>query len=339
MFVTSERYIVALGKDGDALNIGWADQLDPTAWTQTLSNTANASRRIQGGNFIMSGGEVRNQTSLIFTDTSLFLHQWRADDYVFTTVKLAQNCGIFGPNAFTALGEIAYWVGDGQFWLWNGAVDQLPADDVRAWFFDNVNRDQRAKVVMGTIAAQNELIVLYPEKGQSEINRYLLYNVKDRTWSVGAVSRTAWEDRGLFPYPLATDAAGNVFNQEIGVDGAGAAIDAYIVAAPGDIMEFGGPVLGGGSAYAGEKAIDIMGFLPDVQNQAGSLALSVLTRERAMDVPTSVGPFVLDTAGDTVDLRTSGQMAGFRIESSEVGGDFRIGVCRVEVQPAGARRS
>lgn len=324
-FVTTERYIVALGKDGDALNIGWPDQLDPTAWTSTLTNTANSSRKIAGGNFIISGGEVRNQTSLIWTDTAAFLHQWRPDDYVFSTNKLGDNCGLFGPNAFAVEGETAYWVSDGQFRFWNGGMDVLPSDDIREYFFSRVDRGQAAKVVMGSLASFNELIVLYQATGETEISDYLLYNIRDKTWATGTLSRTAWVDKSLFDNPMAADASGNVWNHESGLDGNGAAIEAYVVAAPMDVDD-------------GEENLDIMGFLPDLERQTGSLSLYVLTRQRSVDAPTSDGPYTLDTAGTAVDLRSSGKMAGFKLDSNAVGGDFRLGICRVDVQTAGTRR-
>lgn len=325
-FVTAERYIVALGKDGDSLKLGWPDQTDPTAWTATTSNTANESRRIAGGNYIVAGSEVRNQTSLIWTDTAAFLHQWRADNYVFTTAKLADFCGLIGPNAFTVLGEAAWWIGSNkQFWKWDGALSIVQSDDIADWFFANVDLEQSAKIVMGSIAEFNELIILYQEIGSDEINRYLLYNILDGTWSVGELARTAWVDKTLFTYPIAVDADGGVWNHEAGVDGDGAAIEATLTAAPLDADE-------------GEENLDIMGFLPDFERLTGSLSLYVLTRNRAMETPSEDGPYTISSVGDAIDLRSSGKMVGFRLASNVVGGNFRIGLCRVDAQTAGSRR-
>lgn len=322
-FVTAERYIVALGTAGDSMQIAWPDQLDPTAWTSTTTNTANQSRKIIGGNFILSGTQVRNQTSLVWTDTATFLHQWRPDDYVFTTARLADKCGLLGPNAFTTMGEAVCWVGDGQFWKWDGALVEIPSDDIGEWFFSRVDREQAAKIVMGTIAAFGEFIVLYQKIGDTEIGDYLLFNGKG--WVPGTLTRTAWIDKGLFTNPMATDVSGAIWDHETGLDGAGAAINAYVTAAPMDIED-------------GERNLDIMGFFPDLARQTGVLSLYVLTRQRAVDTPTSEGPYELDVAGDPIDLRLAGKMAGFEIASNVVGGDFRIGVCRVDVQPGGSRR-
>ena len=324
-FITAERYIVALGTAGDSMQMAWPDQLDPNAWVAKTTNTANQSRKIIGGNFIVAGGQVRNQTSLIWTDTNVFLHQWRTDDLVFTTTGLASKCGLIGPNAFTMMGESVYWVGDGHFWEWDGGLSEIPSDEINEWFFSRLDRSQTDKIIVGSIAPFNELIILYQETGEAEVGHYLLYDIKDKIWSTGTVQRTAWSDRGLFDSPMATDSAGAIWDHELGVDGAGAAIPAWITAAPIDID-------------AGEQALDIMGFLPNFARQTGTLSLYVLTRQRAADTPTSSGPFSLNTAGDTVDIREAGRMAGYKIQSDAVGGDFRLGVCRVDVLAGGARR-
>lgn len=330
-FVTEERYIVALGKDGDYLKMGWPDQNDRTIWTASVTVTANPSRKVQGGNFFMSGAPVRNQVSLIWTDTATFLHQWRQDSFVFTTTKIADKTGLFGPKAYAVLGECAYWIGDGVFWKFDGAITPLPADDISEWFFTNVDRSQRHKIYGATIAAHNEVIFLYQELGQTEINRYLIYNTVDHVWTAGRAGLTAWHDRGLFEWPIATT-ADTAYYFERGYDNnlttdtsSPAAIDAYVVGGPVDIDD-------------GEENLDAFGFWPDIKEQAGDLELTVLLRDNAEDTPTEDGPYTLGTDNEPVDLRSSGKMAGFKIESNDVGGYFRLGVQRVDVQPSGNRR-
>lgn len=324
-FVTEERYIVALGKDGDYLKMGWPDQNDRTIWTASATVTANPSRKVQGGNFFQAGTPVRNQVSLIWTDTATFLHQWRLDSYVFTTTKIADKTGLFGPKAFAVLGEAVYWISDGGFWRWDGSIVPLPADDISEWFFQNVDRSQRHKIYGATIAAHNEVVFFYQGLGETENNRYLIYNAVEQDWSTGEIIRTAWHDRGLFEYPISMDSSGNVWSHEYGYDDNGAAIDAYVVAAPVDIED-------------GEENLDVMGFFPDIKDQVGDIELTVLLRDNAEDTATEDGPYTLATDNEPVDLRSSGKMAGFKIESDAVGGYFRLGVQRVDVQPSGNRR-
>ncbi len=327
-FVTEERYIIALGADDDPLKMRWPDQTDPNNWNNdSINNTVNISRRVQGGNYFQAGTPVRNQVSLIWTDAALFLHQWRPDGLIFTTTKIAEQVGLFGPNAYTVLGETCYWISDHLFRKWDGSVGTLPADDVLDWFFQNVDRDQRDKVYLSTIGTYNELILLYPELGHTDCNRYILIKLDDPSgvvYSTGSIARTAWLDRGLIAFPLAVDTGGNIWVHEVGVDGAGGAIDSYITAAPVDVEE-------------GEANLDIFAFHPDI-DKTGEMSITLLFRDNAQQTPTEDGPYTLDTAGDRIDVRASGAMAGFKLESNVVGGDWRLGMCRVDAQPSGSRR-
>jgi hypothetical protein len=325
--IDKERYIMALGTDGIKLKMRWPDQLVPTDWQTTEANTANEDRRVQGGSRLVTGRVIRNGVNLLWSDTQAFTHQWRSDDLIFTTLGLGNGTGIWGPHAGCVLGETGYWVGDGAFWSWDGGLKQLPSDDIREWFFSNVDRRQRTKLFMGPFAAQNELIVLYQELNQTEINRYLLYNVLTQVWTPGWCNITTWVDRDLFDSPVSFLPNGLVLYEEFGNPDEydGTPIDSYIEAGQSDLQD-------------GNINSDIVGFWPDIYYQAGPLILRVQIRpENSQDAIFSAGPFTLNTKGEHADLRESGQAVGYRIESFAPGGTWRLGVCRADVQPGGAR--
>jgi hypothetical protein len=327
MFVTPERYIIALGTDGVKLKLRWPDQLVPTDWLTSESNTANQDRRVQGGSRLITGRVIRNGVNLLWTDTQAFTHQWRTDDLIFTTLGLGNGTGIFGPHAGCVLGEAGYWVGDGAFWKWDGGLSQLPSDDIREWFFENIDRRQRTKVFMGPYASKNELIILYQELNQSEINRYLIYNTLTNVWTPGFATITTWLDRELFDCPISFLPNGLILYEEYigGDDYDGTPIPSYIEAGQTDIED-------------GNKNTDVVGFWPDIRYQQGPLVLRVQLRpENSQDSIVSAGPFTLNVAGEHVDLRESGQAVGYRIESNALGGSWRLGVCRADVQPGGQR--
>jgi len=337
-FVTAERYIVALGTNGDGMQIAWPDQNNPEDWIATEFNTANESRKINGGNFIICGVQVRNQTSLIWTDTSVFLHQWRADDFVFTTTKLADHAGILSPQAFAQLDETVYWVSDGRFLQWNGAMTELPSSDIAEWFFSRLNDIQRGKIYCSTIANFSEFIVLYqstPDPG--DISDFLLYNVADRVWSTSffdnvCTDRTAALDRGLFRNSIATSYDGVIYDHGVGRDALHPddpdpyPIRSWVTAAPMDLE-------------SGQTNLDIMSFLPDFARIVGDTELTVLSRTRAINSVVESGPYVIPPPGVGLDIRVDGNMAGYKLESFVLGGDYRLGTCRVEVQGAGRRRA
>ena len=71
-----------------------------------------------------------------------------------------------------------------------------------------LTKTQREKVFSAEIIEFNEIWWFYPSAGQTEVDKYVIYNYIDNTWSIGSLSRTAWHDAGIYTFPLAADANG-----------------------------------------------------------------------------------------------------------------------------------
>jgi len=73
---------------------------------------------------------------------------------------------------------------------------------------------------------------------------------------------------------------------------------------------------------------------------AKQINLTINTKYYPQDANQASGPFTIaaDDSTPRLDLRADGKMVGFTLESAAIGGDWRLGVPRVDVQPSGARR-
>lgn len=338
IFVTTERFLIALGvSTGTQMTIAWPDQNDDTNWTTTPGNTANSGRTIQGGGYFVGGIKVRDGVNLMFSNTRCFTLTYTGDNNVYANDTVGEGAGLIGPLGVCELGGVAYWWGDTDFWTWNGAVLPLPSDDVRDYVFRNMNFTQRAKFVAATNRRKKEIWFFYCSAASMEIDSYVIFHLDQQVWSIGgraangytgtALQRTCWIDQGLSPNPIACDASGFMYNHEVGADANGAPMDSYLVFDPIDIAN-------------GDRAMDIMGFITDFERQTGAVSVSLLTRYYPNDPDTVDGPFAVadNDTNPIIDTRSDGKMAGFKIESNVLGGDYRLGVARVDVQPAGARR-
>ena len=111
-----------------------------------------------------------------------------------------------------------------------------------------------------------------------------------------------------------------------GLDADGDPIDAYIT-------------YGLYTLLRGEQMADIMGLIPDVERQTGNLTYEIFTKDRPNSATNQDSATL--TAGPTdviLDPRIEGRHFGMTIRSNELGGDFRLGIVSLEVQPSGARR-
>ncbi|HKS74809.1 MAG TPA: hypothetical protein VJQ82_16510, partial [Terriglobales bacterium] len=327
MFITPERFVVALGINGNAMQLAWADQNDYTVWTSTPTNTANTGRTLQSGAFFVGGIAARDGVILILSNTACISMTYTGDNNVYATQTVGDGSELAGPLAIAVIGGIAYWMGLSEFWTWNGSVTPLPSDDIRDYVFQNINLGQSQKFVAGSNRSKKEVFFFYCSASSNEIDRYVIYHIDQGCWSIGSLQRTSWADLGLLANPMATDASGFIYDHETGTDAAGSAMDSYVVLSPQDISK-------------GAQIMEYFALYPDFERVVGDTTFSLLTQTYPMDAESIDGPYTIAPDGSTsrIDLRNSAKLIGFKLESNVVGGDWRLGLPRIEAQPGGARR-
>jgi len=120
--VTPEsRHLICFGTEttiGDATTqdkmfIRFSDQENYDEFTANAINTAG-SQRLADGSEIRSAKSGRAET-LIWTDTTLFSMQFIGAPFTFGFKKLGTDCGSIGLNSVIVIGDVAYWMSDGQF--------------------------------------------------------------------------------------------------------------------------------------------------------------------------------------------------------------------------------
>lgn len=333
MFVTPERFVVALGTAASVLTMAWADQNDYTVWTSTPTNTALTGRTKQGGSIFVAGAGVRGGVSLALTNKAAFQMNYTGGNFVYDTPEISDNAGCVSPWAIAVLGESAFWMSETEFWTWDGAVRALPSDDIRDYVFKNINTLYSKKCWTGVNRIKKEVWFSYPSLNSTEIDRYVIYHIDQQCWSIGSWSglagsgaRTAWCDADLYAFPIASDANGYLYQHEFGADDNGSALNAYINLAPADVSN-------------GDMNMDVFGFIPDFTRRVGDLTLTVTTRNYPQDAMSTDYVYTIAAGAATpeLDFRTDGKMVGFNITSNVINGDFRFGTPRVIAQASGAR--
>ena len=328
MFITAERFVFALGINGQLMELAWPDQSNYNQWTSLPTNTANSGRQLQNGSTMVGGITVRDGVSMVFTDKAAYTFTYSGDNNVYDSATAADGCGLAGPLAVNAVAGTCYWQGTSEFWMWNGQVQPMGSDDIRDYVFQNINLTQAYKFVCGTNIAKKEVWFFYVSASGSEIDSYVIYHLDQACWSKGTVLlRTSWVDRGLFSTPIATDVNGYIYNQETGTDAAGSAMNSYV--------EYSPVVIGNGQVHQ-----DVFSFTPNFERQSGNVTLNVLTQEYPADTPMSQGLSTIQPNDGTpiVYLRVGAKYFGYELTSNVVGGDWRLGVPVVEMQQAGLRR-
>lgn len=335
-----DRHVIALGCDGefspgvqDPLLIRFSDQESLTEW-RSLPTTTAGELRISSGSEIVVAVETRQQI-LIFTDASIHAMQYLGPPFTFGLQELAYNTTIQGPNAAVAVDDLVFWMGSSNFYMFTGRVEKLPCP-VRDYVFSDLNEDQRAKICAGVNSAFSEVYWFYPSANSNENNRYVVYNYGDGVWYYGTTGRTAWLDRGIDPYPMAT-LGGYMYEHEVGNDADGAALESYIESSPIDVADGNNfmfvsrvlPDLGFGPSTAASPTVS---FTVSMQDAMGGAAVQQNSKQVIQSATSPVEQYT-----EQVYMRLRGRSMQFRVASTDLGVTWRLGSPTIDIRTDGRR--
>lgn len=331
VFVTGERFVFALGAGADSTTpmvVKWPDQDDPTDWTPSASNSANA-RTLQSGSRLIAGAPLSDGINLVWSDTSLYVFQYTGSDFIYDSRLVGTICGLVGPMAFTKVSGMAFWMSGDSFFMYSSGVQPIPnGDDVSDWVFSRMDPSQITKTFCIYDQKQNQIRWHYCSTGNSEPDSYVDVSLDGKfVWTVGTIDRT-----GGTPYRFAESSMllvssdGTIYAHGIGTNADGAAMNASIT-------------YGLYAVAQAESNVDVVGIVPDCERQEGDLEFEIYTKER----PNSAANFdeqivTLAPTDEIGDCRVCGRHFGMTVRSNEIDGDFRLGIVNLEVQRGGGRR-
>jgi hypothetical protein len=328
----------------DPMLIRWSNQEDVANWTPTATNQAG-SLRLSRGSEIITVLQAR-QEILIWSDTALYGLQYLGAPEVWGAQLLGDNITIASTNAAVYSGNIAYWMGTDKFYSYDGTVKTLPCS-VRSYVFNDFNTSQYAQVVAGTNERFDEIWWFYCSAGVTQNNRYVVYNYLQDIWYYGTLSRSAWIDSDLRENPMAATYSNNLVNHEVGYDSqegaVASAITATLLSSEFDLDD-------------GDKFMFVNRVLPDVTfegstvtNPAAVMTLSPMQNSGSgYNNPLSVGGNSASTVTRTatvpieeftgqVFVRLRGRQMAFKVESTELGVAWKLGIPRLEMRADGRR--
>lgn len=325
IFVSQEaRHIVALGANGDPLNIEWCSSEDYTDWTPTTTNTAG-DKRVDKGSQLLRAVKMKDE-HLVFTDAFVYAMQYIGPPYTFAIRGIGLSGGVAGPNAMAVYTDVCYWMGDKSFYMYDGTVRPLPCSVIES-VFRNFNKVQAFQVWAGVNSEFNEVWWFYCSDSSDTIDRYVAYNTIEKTWITGSLDRTLFVgDSDVISYPYAIDMDGKLVYHEFGDDANGASIGSYIES--GDV-EIG---------QAGSFLMHVSKFVPDFKRLTGEVDVTVTTKKYPQATETqSSGAIAVDASTEFINPRVRGRQMSVKIESTSLASAWRLGVPRLALKPHGKR--
>jgi hypothetical protein len=339
-----DRHVLAFGctplfgGDLDPLLIRFSSQENFLDWNPSPTNTAG-DLQISSGNQIVAV-EQTSQQMVVLTDSAAHAVQFIGPPFTFGIREVAAGLSVAGPNCAVSANDVVYWMGLGEFYMYDGVVREIPCP-VKEFVFDQTFDKERRDIVF---AAHNssfsEIWWTYPCTVSGDCTRYVVYNYEQQVWYYGTLPRTAWVDRGTSLNPIAAGLDGFLYSHENGVnDGSTnppSPLDAFIQSSATDLGD-------------GEQFMFVSRLIPDLTFRSSTndpLATITLTAQNfpggaffgdqpspvARSVPVPVEQFTQQTF-----VRLRGRAMALKIESNKVGTAWRLGSPRVDLRTDGRR--
>jgi len=345
-----DRHVLCFGADpiddagvartsaADPMLIAWSDQENVLEWEPLFTNTAGSLRLSTGS--VIVGAMRAGQETLVWTDTSLYNLQFIGPPYVFGTTLLDEGVGLISPKAAVNSAKGIFWMDRKGFYNYSGTVQPVPCS-VHNYVFSDLNEGQSYKV-FGFLNKQfNEVGWFYPSNSSGEIDKYVIYNYEERSWSIGELARFAWLDEGIVSYPRATgkDTSVNyLYQQETGNDDDGSPMtNVFIESSDMDIQD-------------GEFYSSVNKLIPDVKflgNSGSTQTINFVLKSRNFPGESLTTNTTQNVTSSTtrLDTRLRARQVVLRIESdddnsdsgTQLGVGWRLGDVRMDVKPSGRR--
>ena len=344
-----DRHVIAFGTnpvfgtEQDPLLIRFSDQESLTDWSPTAENTAG-DLRIGSGSEFVTAVETKREI-VVITDSSVHSMQFIGSPFTFGIQPIASNTTIMGPNAAIAVEDAVFWMGRQTFYLYDGKTQQLPCTVKERVFFD-FDYNQADKVYAGINSEFSEVIWFYTSNtnslangGTGENDRYVIFNYGENSWYYGDLNRTAFLDRGIRNFPIAS-ANNYLYDHEIGYSHDGAVMTSRLESSPidiadGDNFTFINRLIPDFTFNGSTAADPTVNVTLQTNNFPGENYLqSELSKIDRTAVSTTV-PFEQFTS--KADVRLRGRAFSLKVDCATEGVRWRLGSPRVSIRQDGRR--
>ena len=318
-FVTIEGFLTALGAGGDPRKIAWADVDDRTDWSAGVSDQAGDYPVPMQGT--LQRGMRGKGENLIWTSTELWSMRYIGAPIVYSFSKKGDNCGPASRNSMVVIDGKAVWMGNNNFFSYDGFVKPIPSE-VGEYVFNDIDRQQISKVNADVRSDFHEVWWYYPSlSGSGECDRAVIWDYVYNTWNVTNYRRTAGCDRGVYPYPLAADETGAIYEHEKAttyVDEDSTAYVPYATTGPIEIAE-------------GDSVMVIQHVIPD-EATVGQMNLTIYGSFYPGESETTYGPYTLQAL---TDVRITARQ--IRLKFTQTTAGWRSGLHRLSGVLGGGR--
>jgi hypothetical protein len=328
VIATDEEFLMVMGGKNNPRRVKWASRRTYDDWTPISTNSAGGfdlqSNGVIIGACLVPGG------ILVLTDTDAHMIEYVGAPYYYGRRRVSTECDLASSAALFQTSFGAMWLGQGSFWMYNGAVSPVPTT-IDYDVFYNSNLSEQHLINGGVNQHNQELWWFFPSEASATPDRYALFSFnkgQDTYWATGNMSRTAWLNPVWEDKPLGINGQA-IYAQEIGVTADGSPRNVYAETGAMDVDE-------------GTNTYRIDRVYPDLVNVAASvgsdpdLSITFTCKQAPNSNSVSYGPVALNTVKGYLPVRMRARQISMRLDEVTPS-TWAMGKFRFRLKGAGGR--
>lgn len=191
VFSVRDQVMALNTNDGAEKPDGWhcSAVFDHTSWTPSTTTQANRGRLVSTPGPLTAGARL-GEYAVAYKARSMFLGQYVGAPVVWDWTQVSGgDAGCVGKKAICDVDGVHFFVGEDNFWLFDGTRPIPLADGaLRDWWQANSNPSFRFLIECVYNRATNQVWIFYPSAGSQVLDHTLVYHVKSKRW--GRANRT-----------------------------------------------------------------------------------------------------------------------------------------------------
>ena len=185
VFSVGSQVMALNTNDGVEKPNGWhcCAIFEDTDWTPSISTQAASGQLVASPGSLTAGLRL-GEYAVAYKAKSMYLGQYVGSPVVWDWLLVpGGEAGCLGKEALCDIGGAHFFVGDDNFWVFDGTRPIAIGDaQVRQWFYDTSSTQFRYKTKCIFDRQTNRVWVFYPSGNSSVCNAALVYHVKSKQW-------------------------------------------------------------------------------------------------------------------------------------------------------------
>lgn len=323
VLVTPERHVQVIGIGGNPRRFAWSSREDYTDWVFNSTTNTAGYLDLEASTPLRTMTKVREGT-LIFSDSEVFLSRFVGSPFVYNAQILGET-RLIAPKAFATFEGRCVWLSRTGFRLYDGGTFAPIQCDVLDYVLADIDPVHGPTKTFGCWnGAFPEVWFFYPSVGQTECNKYVIWNYSEKWWSIGSLPRTAMAPAAVRKRPFMAGVDKYIYDHEYGWTAAGNSRVGSVWAETGAL-----------GLENGANLVEVKQLIPANARGASSMRFRFYGRMTPEGTERVFGPYA-PRADGYVDTRVNAREARMRVEATQ-DIDWSIGPVRLDVR-AGARR-